>query len=47
MAGRVLRVTSGLYTPDRGPHTFWLARGEVGAPEEGVINMLHYEDAAR
>ena len=37
----------GLYTKTRGPHTFWLSRGEVGQPEDGVINLLHYEDAAR
>ncbi len=44
--GTVLRL-AGLYTQNRGPHTFWLARGEVNAPEEGIINLVHYEDAAR
>lgn len=44
--GLVLRL-AGLYTQSRGPHTFWLARGEVGAAEDGIINLLHYEDAAR
>jgi len=44
--GTVMRL-AGLYTQTRGPHTFWLAKGEVGATEEGIINLLHYEDAAR
>lgn len=44
--GTVLRL-AGLYTQTRGPHTFWLSKGEVGATEEGLINLLHYEDAAR
>jgi hypothetical protein len=44
--GLVIRL-AGLYTQTRGPHTFWLARGEVGAPQDGIINLLHYEDAAR
>lgn len=44
--GTVMRL-AGLYTQTRGPHTFWLTKGEVGATEEGIINLLHYEDAAR
>ena len=44
---RVPCGAAGLYTESRGPHTFWLARGEIAAPEDGIINLLHYEDAAR
>ncbi|GAB5030798.1 rossmann-fold nad binding domain-containing protein [Nannochloropsis oceanica] len=44
--GTVMRL-AGLYTQTRGPHTFWLSKGEVGATEQGIINLLHYEDAAR
>jgi hypothetical protein len=31
---------------DRGPHTFWLRNGTVSSNADGLINMLHYEDAA-
>jgi len=43
--GCCLRL-AGLYTLDRGPHSFWLAKGEVGSGPNGLINMLHYDDAA-
>lgn len=47
--GSVVRL-AGLYTENRGPHTFWFKRASQGLPIEtnadGVINMLHYEDAA-
>jgi len=43
--GAVVRL-AGLYTKDRGPHTFWLKNGTVDAAATGCINMLHYEDAA-
>ena len=31
---------------DRGPHTFWLKNGTVNSNPDGIVNMLHYEDAA-
>jgi len=37
---------SGLYTPTRGPHSYWLRNGTVDSNADGVVNMLHYEDAA-
>jgi len=43
--GTVLRL-AGLYDIDQGPHTYWLRTGVVKAPPEGLINMLHYDDAA-
>lgn len=47
--GSVIRL-SGLYTETRGPHTYWLRKGAEGemidAAADGIINMLHYEDAA-
>jgi nucleoside-diphosphate-sugar epimerase len=47
--GCALRL-AGLYSPLRGPHTFWVskaARGEVlDTHSDGLVNLLHYEDAA-
>eukprot|EP00747_Dinoflagellata_sp_TGD_P078328 gnl/TRDRNA2_/TRDRNA2_160012_c1_seq1.p1 gnl/TRDRNA2_/TRDRNA2_160012_c1~~gnl/TRDRNA2_/TRDRNA2_160012_c1_seq1.p1 ORF type:complete len:337 (-),score=69.26 gnl/TRDRNA2_/TRDRNA2_160012_c1_seq1:6-1016(-) len=43
--GTVLRF-AGLYDIDRGPHTYWLKTGVVKGPPDGLINMLHYDDAA-
>jgi len=37
---------AGLYTETRGPHTFWMKNGTVDAAADGLINMLHYSDAA-
>jgi hypothetical protein len=37
---------AGLYSDKRGPHTFWLKNGTVSASADGLVNMLHYEDAA-
>ena len=38
---------AGLYTEQRGPHTYWLKSGKAieGSPN-GIVNMLHYADAA-
>jgi hypothetical protein len=46
-SGIALRL-AGLYTAERGPHTFWLKSktGLVDSPANGYINTLHYEDAA-
>lgn len=44
--GLVLRLT-GLYTVSRGPHSYWIRAGTVRGSPEGVINLVHYEDAAR
>jgi nucleoside-diphosphate-sugar epimerase len=45
--GCVLRL-SGLYTLERGAHNYWLERGDgvVKGREDGIINLLHYDDAA-
>eukprot|EP00878_Enallax_costatus_P035525 GHUV01039663.1.p1 GENE.GHUV01039663.1~~GHUV01039663.1.p1 ORF type:complete len:189 (-),score=21.38 GHUV01039663.1:338-904(-) len=44
--GNVLRLV-GLYHAARGPHTFFIKMGEVPRFGGYVVNMLHYEDAAR
>lgn len=38
---------AGLYNLNRGAHNYWLTSGKevTGAPD-GIINLLHYEDAA-
>jgi hypothetical protein len=49
--GSVLRL-AGLYLLDRGAHNYWLgdtaelAKTEIAGRGEGVINLLHYDDAA-
>jgi nucleoside-diphosphate-sugar epimerase len=44
--GCVLRL-AGLYNLDRGAHNFWLTSGKpISGLPEGIINLLHYEDAA-
>lgn len=44
--GCCLRL-AGLYNLQRGPHNFWLTSGKaVSGGPEGIINMLHYDDAA-
>ena len=43
--GSIMRL-AGLYTKDKGPHTFWLKCGEVESNADGMVNLIHYEDAA-
>ena len=47
--GTILRL-GGLYTEKRGPHTYWLKQAAEGNPidaeSDGILNLLHYEDAA-
>ena len=44
--GGCLRL-AGLYTIDRGAHSFWLNSGkDVSGRHDGIINLLHYDDAA-
>jgi nucleoside-diphosphate-sugar epimerase len=44
--GACLRL-AGLYTMDRGAHSFWLMSGkDVTGREDSIINLLHYDDAA-
>lgn len=46
--GSVLRL-AGLYTLDRGAHKYWLETlngGEIKGSRDGIINLLHYDDAA-
>jgi nucleoside-diphosphate-sugar epimerase len=46
IGGCCLRL-AGLYNLDRGAHNFWLTSGKpvLGSPD-GIINLLHYDDAA-
>ena len=44
--GNVVRLV-GLYHKTRGPHTFFIQKGTVERNGESVVNMIHYEDAAR
>ena len=39
---------AGLYTLERGPHYYWLERGDgtIKGDEGGFLNLLHYDDAA-
>jgi len=45
--GAVLRL-AGLYTLDRGAHNYWLEKGDgnIKGSRDGIINLLHYDDAA-
>ena len=45
--GSVLRL-AGLYTLERGAHNYWLDKGDgsVKGSKDGIINLLHYDDAA-
>ena len=47
VGGTSLRL-AGLYTLERGAHNFWLMGGkpEVGGRSDGLVNLLHYDDAA-
>jgi len=48
MGGCALRL-AGLYTLERGAHNYWLERcAETGVQgrEDGIVNLLHYDDAA-
>lgn len=45
--GCVLRL-AGLYTLERGAHNYWLEKsgGQIKGSKNGIINLLHYDDAA-
>ena len=43
--GCCLRL-AGLYNLHRGAHNFWLTKGTVAGASRGLVNLLHYEDAA-
>ena len=43
--GTVVRL-AGLYTLDRGAHNAWFNMGEVKQRPDGLINQVHYDDAA-
>jgi len=44
--GCCLRL-AGLYSLKRGPHNFWMTSGKpVKGGKDGIINLLHYDDAA-
>lgn len=42
----VLRL-AGLYDLERGPHSYWLKVGVVKGAPNGLINLVHYDDAAQ
>jgi len=44
--GCVLRL-GGLYTVSGGAHNYWLKGGQFPSKPRGLINLVHYEDAAR
>ncbi|KAL3904924.1 MAG: hypothetical protein SGARI_004696, partial [Bacillariaceae sp.] len=44
--GGTINRLAGLYTLDRGAHNFWMGKDEVGGRADGIINLLHYDDAA-
>ena len=43
--GCCLRL-AGLYNLERGAHHFWITQGQVSGRPDGMINLLHYDDAA-
>ena len=43
--GCVIRL-GGLYTEESGAHNYWLKGGEFPAKPNGLINLIHYDDAA-
>ncbi|XP_020584802.1 uncharacterized protein LOC110027634 isoform X2 [Phalaenopsis equestris] len=43
--GCVLRL-AGLYNADRGAHFYYLKKGTVDIHPDGILNLIHYEDAA-
>lgn len=43
--GCVVRL-SGLYLEERGAHNYWLSQEEVPQRPDGLINQIHYGDAA-
>lgn len=45
--GACLRL-AGLYLLERGAHSYWLnnPEGKVSGRADGIVNLLHYEDAA-
>ena len=43
--GCVVRL-AGLYLEDRGAHNYWLTQEEVAQRPDGLINQIHYRDAA-
>jgi len=43
--GSVVRL-AGLYDTQRGAHNFWLSKVELDSNPDGIINQIHYEDAA-
>jgi hypothetical protein len=44
--GNVVRLV-GLYHAARGAHTHVLRMGEVPRSADAIVNLIHYEDAAR
>lgn len=45
LGGTVARL-AGLYTLERGAHSMWVKNGTVTGVANGVVNLVHYDDAA-
>ena len=45
VGGTVLRL-AGLYNADIGPHAYWWKTGKVSGAPNGLLNLVHYDDAA-
>ena len=45
-AGGLLVRMAGLYSLERGPHSYWFRTGRVRGDPGGLINLIHYDDAA-
>lgn len=44
----IINFKIGLYTSNRGPHSYWLKSQQSLPPDDGsVINLINYEDAAK
>jgi nucleoside-diphosphate-sugar epimerase len=46
-AGGIVIRLAGLYDAERGPHHYYLKRGATSQRPDGLVNLIHYEDAAR
>lgn len=45
VGGNVVRLV-GLYHANRGAHSFFFKKGEISRRPDGILNLIHYEDAA-
>ncbi|BBN09645.1 hypothetical protein MPTK1_4g21460 [Marchantia polymorpha subsp. ruderalis] len=45
VGGNVVRL-AGLYTLERGAHSYYLSQGTIAQRPDHIVNLIHYEDAA-